>query len=70
MTRGYDFHPEAEIDLDAVWEYIAEDNPEAADRMIDAIEPSGRLFRFHIKAIVAPISLRARCASPTRGITS
>lgn len=34
MTGGYDFHPEAEIDLDAVWEYIAEDNPEAADRII------------------------------------
>ena len=45
MTRGYDFHPEAEIDLDAVWEYIAEDNPEAADRMIDAIEAT-------IKALV------------------
>ncbi len=35
---GYDFHPEAENDLDAVWEFIAEDNPDAADRMIDAIE--------------------------------
>ncbi len=23
---GYDFHPEAEIDLDAIWEFIAEDN--------------------------------------------
>jgi plasmid stabilization system protein ParE len=38
MTGGYAFHPEAKIDLDAVWEYIAEDNPEAADRIIDAIE--------------------------------
>jgi len=45
MTSGYDFHPEAEIDLDAVWEYIAEDNPEAADRTIDAIEAT-------IKALV------------------
>ena len=26
--NGYAFHPEAEIDLDAIWEYIAEDNPD------------------------------------------
>jgi len=32
------FHPEAEADLDAIWEFIAEDSLEAADRMIDAIE--------------------------------
>ena len=31
---GYDFHPEAEIDLDEVWEYIAADNLSAADRVI------------------------------------
>jgi plasmid stabilization system protein ParE len=36
--KGYDFHPEAEIDLDTIWEYIAEDNFDAADRMIDEIE--------------------------------
>lgn len=36
--RGYDFHPEAEDDLDAIWEYIAAGNPNAADRMIDQIE--------------------------------
>ena len=35
---GYDFHPEAEADLDAIWEFIAEDSPEAADRVIRAIE--------------------------------
>ncbi len=35
---GYDFHPEAEIDLDAIWEFIAEDHQLAADRIIDAIE--------------------------------
>jgi len=35
---GYRFHPEAEADLDANWEFIAEDSLEAADRMIDAIE--------------------------------
>ena len=36
--RGYDFHPEAEVDLDAIWEFIAEDNHLAADRTIDDIE--------------------------------
>jgi plasmid stabilization system protein ParE len=36
--RGYDFHPEAEIDLDEIWEFIAEDSPDAADRMMDRIK--------------------------------
>lgn len=35
--RAYDFHPEAEGDLNAIWDYIAEDNPDAADRTIDRI---------------------------------
>jgi plasmid stabilization system protein ParE len=35
---GYRFHPEAEADLDAIWEFIAEDSLEAADRIIDAIK--------------------------------
>jgi toxin ParE1/3/4 len=36
--KGYEFHPEAEIDLDTIWEYIAEDNEDAADQLIDRIE--------------------------------
>lgn len=35
--RAYDFHPEAEGDINAIWDYIAEDTPDAADRMIDKI---------------------------------
>jgi plasmid stabilization system protein ParE len=31
---GYDFHPEAALDLDEIWEYIAEDSLAAADRVI------------------------------------
>jgi toxin ParE1/3/4 len=31
---GYDFHPEAVADLDEIWEFIAGDNPTAADRVI------------------------------------
>jgi plasmid stabilization system protein ParE len=29
---GYDFHPEARVDLDEIWEFIAEDNLEVATR--------------------------------------
>ena len=35
--RGYDFHPEAETELDEIWEFIAEDNPAAADRVTEDI---------------------------------
>jgi len=31
---GYAFHPEAFADLDEIWEYIAEDNVDAADRVL------------------------------------
>lgn len=34
---GYEFHPEAEIDLDEIWEYIAAENISAADRVISDI---------------------------------
>jgi plasmid stabilization system protein ParE len=31
---GYAFHPEAFADLDEIWEYIARDNVDAADRVL------------------------------------
>jgi len=31
---GYGFHPEALRDLDEIWEYIALENLDAADRVI------------------------------------
>jgi antitoxin ParD1/3/4/toxin ParE1/3/4 len=31
---GYDFHPEAALDLDEIWGYIADDSLAAADRVI------------------------------------
>jgi plasmid stabilization system protein ParE len=37
-VTGYDFHPEAEIDLDEIWEYIAKDGVDAADRVIGEIQ--------------------------------
>jgi plasmid stabilization system protein ParE len=33
-VTGYDFHPEAALDLDEIWEYIADDSLDAADRAI------------------------------------
>ena len=35
--KPYDFHPGAEADLNDIWDYIAEDNPDAADRVTDEI---------------------------------
>jgi plasmid stabilization system protein ParE len=35
---GYEFHPDAETDVDEIWEYIAFDNLAAADRVIAEIE--------------------------------
>ena len=34
---GYDFHPEARLDLDEIWEFIRTDNLDAADRVIAEI---------------------------------
>jgi plasmid stabilization system protein ParE len=38
----YEFHPEAAIDLDEIWDFIAEDSLDAADKVIgdilDAVE--------------------------------
>ena len=34
---GYAFHPEAFADLDEIWEYIADDNIDAADRVLTDI---------------------------------
>ena len=31
---GYAFHPEAFADLDEIWDHIAEDNIDAADRVL------------------------------------
>lgn len=37
-------HPEAEADLDEIWLYIAQDDPDAADRFIDRIEERCRIL--------------------------
>ena len=38
MIPAYEFHPEAEIDLEEIWEYIATENVLAADRVIADVE--------------------------------
>jgi plasmid stabilization system protein ParE len=44
---GYDFHPQARVDLDEIWEFIRADNLDAADRMIAEILSAIRaLVRF------------------------
>ncbi len=35
--NGFVLHPDALADLTEIWEYIAADNPSAADRVIDEI---------------------------------
>ena len=34
---GYDFHPEARLDIDEIWEFIGADNLDAADRLMTEI---------------------------------
>jgi toxin ParE1/3/4 len=41
---GYDFHPEAEIDLTEIWDYIAADNIASADRVIGDIHETLELL--------------------------
>jgi plasmid stabilization system protein ParE len=37
---GYVFHPEASFDLDEIWEFIAEESVDAADRVMSDIRAS------------------------------
>lgn len=34
---GYDFHPTAESDVAEIWDFIAEDSPDAADKVTEDI---------------------------------
>ena len=44
---GYDFHPEAALDLDENWEFIAEGNLDAADReIVDILAALDQLLPF------------------------
>ena len=37
MTKGYEFHPKAEDDFTGIWDFIAADSPDAADRVTGEI---------------------------------
>ena len=39
---GFVFHPDAVADLNEIWEYIAADNPGAADRVMEEIREAIR----------------------------
>jgi plasmid stabilization system protein ParE len=53
---GYDFHPEARLDLDEIWEFIRSDNVDAADRVIaDVLAPFAPWYLSPIRAIDARI---------------
>jgi plasmid stabilization system protein ParE len=61
---AYDFHAEALIDLDEIWEFIRADNIGAADRVIAEILSAIRgLVRSPIEATNAPTSPLDPCAS-------
>jgi plasmid stabilization system protein ParE len=46
MSGGYALHPEAFSDLDDIRDYIAQQNPDAADRVITEIDTIRGLVRF------------------------
>ena len=44
---GYGFHPEVENDLAEIWEFIAQDSPSAADKVIaDILDTIEGLVQF------------------------
>jgi len=64
MSGSYALHPEAYMDLDEICGYIAQDNPDAADRVITEIFNAIRaLVRFPDKGADARTSPRGPFAS-------
>jgi plasmid stabilization system protein ParE len=62
MKSVYVLHPEAFADLDDIRSFIAEENPDAADRVISEIFDAIRgLVRFPVKATNAPTLVRGLC---------
>ena len=47
MTAAYDFHPEARLDLREIIDFIADENPSAADRVLtEILDKLASLARF------------------------
>jgi len=60
---GFVLHPDAFLDLDDIWEFIAADNLNAADRVLEEIHETIRaLVPFPQQVIPVPILLRGPCA--------
>ncbi len=58
---GFVLHPEAYAGLDEIWEYIAADNLDVADRVLDEIYQTLRsLVAFPRQGHTAPTSLQSR----------
>jgi plasmid stabilization system protein ParE len=63
MTQ-FAFHPDARDDLDEIWDYIAADNPDAADRVITEILDAIRaVVPFPHSGHSVPTSPRRPCVS-------
>jgi len=62
--KGFALHPLAAQDITEIWEYIAEDNPQAARRLREEIHSAIRaLVPFPGQATDARTSRHALCAS-------
>ena len=67
---GYDFHPEAEIDLNEIWDHIAYDSVSAADRVVaDVHSAIENLVLFPVLDTVGRILRTGLCGSFTCEIT-
>jgi hypothetical protein len=70
MNVGYDFHPEAEVDFTDIWDFIATDSPDAADRVTDDILKNLMdWLSSPIKVTTAPTSPHAPCDSSASMLT-
>ncbi len=64
MSSGYALHPEAFTDLDDIRDYIAQENPDAADRvMSEFLTPFAHWCLSQVRATDAWTSLRGLCGS-------
>ena len=58
---GFAFHPEAETDLEEIWDYIAAKSASAAYRLIDIDKALKSWFCCRIGAFVTQTLARAHC---------
>src|SRR5436305_4525362 len=64
MSSGYALHPAAFGDLNDIRDYIAQEDPDAADRVIlEILTPFAALCLFLIRGIDARTSVRGLCGS-------